>query len=131
MKFKTTAKAIRANGGKIVAIGYCAAQYLLRYEREIAYTAGTYGWNFDVYDVDGITVCTGYRGMPGKHIDYAMLNDYESRAEKIVCNYKMPYEEQKSKFRRFCGKCLKPHDCISLNRQTAALDGLHGYNPEN
>jgi len=107
MKFKTTAKAIRNNGGKIIAIGYCGAQYLLRYEREIAYTAGTYGWNFDVYDIDGITVCTGYRGMPGKHIDYETLREYETKAEKIVCNYKMPYEEQKAAVQSLLREMLK------------------------
>ena len=107
MKFKTTAKAIRANGGKIIAIDYCGAQYLLRYEREIAYTCGTYGWNFDVYDVDGVTVCTGYRGMPGKHIDYDVLRDYETKAEKIVCNHKIPYEEQKKQVQALLREMLK------------------------
>lgn len=107
MKFKTTAKAIRENGGKIVAIGYCAAQYLLRYEREIAYTSGVYGWNFDVYDVDGVTVCTGYRGMPGKTVDYDILRDYETRAEKIVLDYKIPYEDQKNAVRALLREMLK------------------------
>lgn len=106
MKYKTTAKAIRENGGKIVAIGYCGAQYLLHYEREIAYTSGVYGWNFDVYDVDGVTVCTGYRNMPGKHIDYEVLERYETAAEKIVCNYKMPYEEQKKQVRALLREML-------------------------
>ena len=107
MKFKTIAKAIRANGGKIIAIGYCNAQYLLRYEREIAYSAGTYGWNFDVYEIDGITVCTGYRGMPGKRVDYEMLCEYETKAEKIVCNCRMPYEEQKAAVQSLLREMLK------------------------
>lgn len=99
MKFKTTAKGIRDNGGKIIAIGYCGAQHLLNYENAIGYTCGVYGWNFDVYKVDGVTICTGYRGMPGKHIDYALLCEYEEKAEKIVYDCNMPFEEQREKVR--------------------------------
>lgn len=106
MKFKTTAKSIRSQGGKIIAIGYCGAQYLLHYENEVSYTCGTYGWNFDVYCVDGVTICTGYRGMPGKHIDYDLLNEYETKAEKIICDWHMPYEEQKEKVKTLLRELL-------------------------
>ena len=66
MKFKTTRKAIVNGSSNIVAVGYCDLQTLLRYHSPIAYTSGVYGWNFDVYEVNGLTICTGYRGMPGR-----------------------------------------------------------------
>lgn len=106
MKFKTTTKAIRNEGGKIVSIGYCGAQHLLRYEEERAYTCGVYGWNYDVYCIDGVTVCTGYRGMPGQPVDYAILNEYETQAEKIVYNNKIPYAEQRNKVRALLREML-------------------------
>ena len=84
MKFRTTAKAIRQSGGKIISIGYCGAAHLLSHHSPIAYTCGVYGWNFDVYEVDGVTICTGYRGMPGKTVDYKILDKYEKAARAIV-----------------------------------------------
>ena len=80
MKYKTTRKAIIEGYRRIFSIGYCGAQYLLKGESATAYTCGTYGWNFDVYDVDGVALCTGYRGMPGEPVPYGLLHDYEEKA---------------------------------------------------
>ena len=94
MKFKTTAKSIRESYGKKIAVSYCGMQYLLSNHAPVAYTCGVYGWNFDVYAVNGVTICTGYRGMVGCSVDYETLNEYETKAEKIVLDYKTPYEER-------------------------------------
>ena len=48
MKYKTTRKAIVNAGGQIRYAGYCELGDLLRYHAPTAYTAGVYGWNFDV-----------------------------------------------------------------------------------
>ena len=84
MKFKTTAKAIKANGGTIIALGYCEAQRLLACVSPIAYASGVYGWNFDLYEVDGVKICTGYRGMPGVSVPYALVKEFEDRAENVT-----------------------------------------------
>lgn len=82
MKYKTTAKAIRAGYSEIIQAGYCGAYWLLYGLRPVAYTAGVYGWNFDVYETEaGAVVCTGYRGMPGKRLPYDFIKGYETRAE--------------------------------------------------
>lgn len=94
MKFKTTAKAIRNSYGKKVAISYCGAQYLLRNHAPVAYTCGVYGWNFDVYEVDGVTICTGYRGMVGQSPDYETLNKYERAARDIWENRNLDYDKK-------------------------------------
>lgn len=73
--------------------GYCEMQTLLRYHEPVAYTAGIYGWNFDVYEVYGLTICTGYRGMPGKIMDG--VKEYESKATEIIGDYKRSYQEWK------------------------------------
>ena len=95
MKFKTTAKAIREGFNNVKCAGYCDLQYLLRGTEPVAYTAGIYGWNFDVYRVHGITICTGYRGMPGARLE--AIAEYEAKARAIWSEYKMPYEEQQQK----------------------------------
>ena len=99
MKYKTTAKAIREGYFKIISIGYCRAQNLLAPFSPVAYTCGIYGWNFDLYEFNGVAICTGYRGMPkGGDYDYKQLKFFEKKAEEIRCS-KAPYEEQKKKIR--------------------------------
>lgn len=94
MKFKTTTKAIREGtpSAKLVNAGYCALQYMLRNHAPIAYTCGVYGWNYDVYQIDGLTICTGYRGMPGRTANG--ISEYEHKARSIIEDYKRPYEER-------------------------------------
>lgn len=95
MKFKTTSKEIKNYYNTIISIGYCGAQHLLQYQEARAYNCGVYGWNYDLYIVDGVALCTGYRSMPGKSVNYDLLNEYEKAAEKIVYNYSIGYEKQK------------------------------------
>lgn len=81
MKYKTTIKALRADSCNLRCAGYCDLSYLLRGHKPIAYTCGIYGWNFDVYEVYGLTICTGYRGMPGKRLEGT--KEYENKAMDI------------------------------------------------
>ena len=105
MKFKTTRKAITEGSAKIVSAGYCDLQYLLRYHEPLAYTCGVYGWNFDVYEIDGLTICTGYRNMPGKTANN--IREYEKKAEKIAENWNTPYEEKKEQIENLLHEFIK------------------------
>lgn len=73
--------------------GYCDLSYLLNNHSPIAYTCGVYGWNFDVYEVYGVTICTGYRNMPGARLQ--KISEYEEKARAIL-NWedKRPFEEK-------------------------------------
>ena len=87
MKFKTTTKKIKQNyaNNYIISIGYCDLQTLLKYESPRAYTSGIYGWNYDLYEIDGVAICTDYRGMPqGKNFNYDLVRKYETKAQKIA-----------------------------------------------
>jgi hypothetical protein len=95
MKYKTTAKAIRNAGGNIVSIGYCDAAHLLHNHSANAYTCGVYGWNFDVYEVYSVTICTGYRGMVGRTANN--VSAYNKRAREILEDYSTPYEERRDR----------------------------------
>lgn len=85
MKYRTTARAIRENYSHIISLGYCEAQSLLKCADARAYTAGIYGWNFDVVihpDFPAVAICTGYRGIPKAtlKLDRAKLAKAEGRA---------------------------------------------------
>lgn len=82
MKYKTTRKAVVAGSPRLVSVGYCDLQTLLRYRSPVAYASGVYGWNFDVYEIHGLTICTGYRGMPGHRANNA--EKYEQAARDAV-----------------------------------------------
>lgn len=84
MKYKTTAKAIRNDNRASIAIGYCDAQYLLQNRSPEAYTCGAHGWNFDVFAVDGVLICTGYRGMPGIKADYELVRSLSEQAKNAT-----------------------------------------------
>lgn len=85
MKIKTTRKAIVNGSVNVRCAGYCDLAYLLRNHEPIAYTCGVYGWNFDVYEVYGVTICTGYRNIPGKRLDG--IREYEEKAEAIQFDF--------------------------------------------
>ena len=60
-KFRTTNKEMM-NESLCYAVGYAELQYLFRFESPVAYTAGIYGWNSDIYLLKGNTyISTGYR----------------------------------------------------------------------
>ena len=94
MKYKTTTKALRAGSCNLRCAGYCDLSHLLRGHEPIAYTCGVYGWNYDVYEIYGLTICTGYRGMPGKRLEG--IAEAEAEARKIWSqeNKEMAFEEK-------------------------------------
>ena len=94
MSFKTTRKSIvNSTASKdLLSVGYCGLATLLQNHSPIAYTCGVYGWNFDVYEVYGKTISTGYRGMPGRRANN--ISEYEKRAEAIRNDWDKPYEKR-------------------------------------
>ena len=106
MKYKTTRKAIVAGtpANNLVCAGYCDLSNLLWGHEPIAYTSGVYGWNFDVYEVYGKTICTGYRNMPGRKANNEAA--YEEKARAISDNYDLKWEERRDKIesllKEFC-----------------------------
>lgn len=104
MKYKTTTKAIKNLFPNIKSAGYCSIQHLLRTVEPVAYTCGVYGWNYDVYNINGLTICTGYRGMPGERLE--KCSEYEEKAAAIWGNYSITYDERaeqvKQLLKEFC-----------------------------
>lgn len=83
MKMKWTCKQVRECNA--IKIGYCDAWYLLKGIEPIAYTAGIYGWNEDIYYVGNNTyIATGYRPHGTRKVPYELLEAYEKQA-KAIC----------------------------------------------
>lgn len=84
MKYKTTRRAITEGYGKIIEVGYCAMQNLLRFRNPVAYTCGVYGWNADIYEITpNICIVTGYRPFGNYSIDYEILRGLEKTADSL------------------------------------------------
>lgn len=95
MKSKTTKKAIKENYRKIIYVGYAELQQLLKCTEPIAYTAGVYGWNADIYTIDGVAIVTGYRPFGNIKADYDICEKYENEANQIMQSV-YNYEECKT-----------------------------------
>ena len=95
MKYKTTQKAIKEKFRYIIYTGYAELQSLLKHVEPIAYTAGVYGWNADIYTIDGVAIVTGYRPFGNIRADYDICEKYESEANHIIKSV-YNYEECKT-----------------------------------
>lgn len=80
------------------SVSYCKMFDLLRDSEPFAYYANDYGWKFDLYEVNGVYISTGY-GPVGRELSkeanekikaleleakklYSNIPDYEERAAK-------------------------------------------------
>ena len=100
MKFKITRKEIKENY-RAVHVPCCALQTLLHYRSPVAYNAGVYGWNFNIYDFchdfnTNICICTGYRNCPGVPVDSEIYKKYEDKAKEVIYGVS-PYTEIKER----------------------------------
>ena len=112
MKLKTTRKEIKNKvaSNYIWQVGYCDMQHLLCYKNPIAYTSGVYGWNFDLYEVEGVYFTTGYRNMLVKQVDYELLRKYEEQASEIINSWgKYSTEEKKLLVNNLLKEFIKEH----------------------
>lgn len=100
-KIKTTVSSIKNAyaSNYLFGTGYCNLQYLFYYDTPKAYTCGTYGWKFDLYDIDNVGVTTGYSSV-GNRIPYEIVKKFEGKAEKIVLNNNLKWETKKRKIEK-------------------------------
>ena len=81
-----------------VSVSYCKMFNLLRDSEPFAYYANNYGWRFDLYEVNGVYISTGY-GPVGKEISREAnekIKALESEAKKLYSNIP-DYEERAAK----------------------------------
>lgn len=83
-EYKATKRSVMDNYNKVIEVGYCGLQNLLRRESRSAYTTGTYGWNADVYDFGDVAIVTGYRPFGNVRPDYEVCNKYDTEAMNVI-----------------------------------------------
>ena len=66
---------------------------MLYYHEPIAFECGVDGVDYEIFEVYGVTICTGDRNMPGKRLEG--IREYDKKAREIWDNYSMPYETRK------------------------------------
>ena len=77
------------NKMNMVALGYCQAQTALDLfgtDYKIGYNAGVYGWNYDLYRINGVDIVTGYNVPYYKHSNKDIKNkliEFENKIRKV------------------------------------------------
>lgn len=105
MKVKAKESDLKNSYNKIISIGYCEAQFLLRYVDPYYYTCGVYGWKSDNYVLNGVLISTGYAPVNGLR-NYDLVKKYEAKAEKVQFNEKLNWEEKKKKTNKLLEKLV-------------------------
>lgn len=106
-KFRTTNREMM-NESVCYAVGYGDLQNLFAYKNAVAYTAGTYGWNSDIYLLRGNTyVSTGYRPCGYSLKDYWIVRALDRKASELRSYTSgLKYDEVKDEieklFKLFC-----------------------------
>lgn len=96
MKLRASKKTIKENSYRILSVGYCDVQYLLKGEEPFSYCCGVYGWCCDNYELNNgkhrLLISTGYSPIESQNIDkntlknkYEIIKKYEDKARKINC----------------------------------------------
>lgn len=98
MKYKTTKTAVMNGYVRVYRAGYAELQHLLEKADAVAYTAGVYGWNADIFDLgllanswNDVAICTGYRPF-GRDIPAGLTFAFEKRAEALAERKISPFE---------------------------------------
>ena len=105
MKIEVKASDLKNSYNKILSVGYCETQCLLRYVDPYYYTHGVYGWKSDNYVVNGVLISTGYAPIKGLN-NCDLVKKYEKKAEKIQQNNIFSYVQKKKKTNKLLEKLV-------------------------
>ena len=95
MKAKVSKKEVRNTNYRIISIGYCDMQFLLRHHDCYMYSAGTYGWSCDYYIINSdntglvtpnTVISTGYQPLNNRETkpDRYLLRLFEKYASLVL-----------------------------------------------
>lgn len=91
-------------GVGVYKVGYCELK-VLDVLSPIGYTCGVYGWNCDVYNVNGYILTTGYRPF-GVSIDSKYINKCNKEFEMVYNKYKYDKEYKYNQYIEDCNYIL-------------------------
>lgn len=84
MTRKITRKEVLATHQHVLKVGYCQLSCLLAGRQRYAYTAGTYGWNSDIYSFGSVAISIGYRPCGDIQCSYELCKKYEEFASSEI-----------------------------------------------
>ena len=95
MKAQISKKEVRNTNSRIISIGYCDMQFLLRHHDCNMYSAGIYGWSCDYYIINSnntgmftpyTVISTGYRPLSNSRTkpDIELLRLFEKYASLVL-----------------------------------------------
>ena len=95
MKAQISKKEVRNTNSRIISIGYCDMQFLLRHHDCNMYSAGIYGWSCDYYIINSdntgmftpyTVISTGYQPLSNSRTkpDRGLLRLFEKYASLIL-----------------------------------------------
>lgn len=109
LKGKVTKKELTEGYYNIISIGYCRAEYLLKYKTPRFYYSNIYGWRFDVYEIDYSTILTTGYAYLKTHKKQSKINEiiekYDNKAKNIIQNYN--YKTINKRLDNNFNKCIK------------------------
>lgn len=70
---------------KLVKVGYCNLQFLLKFREPFGYSTRAEGWACDYYSLDKFIISTGYAPI-GMNVDYDTCRKYDQKAARILGN---------------------------------------------
>ena len=85
-----------------VSISYCRMFNLLRDCQPFAYYSNSYGWRFDLYEINGVYLSTGY-GAIGKNLSKETnekIKNLDRQAWELGSSY--PYEKRRELLEKAC-----------------------------
>lgn len=93
------------NKNNMVALSYCQCQRVLNCfasDYKVGYNSGIYGWNYDLYRVNGIDIVTGYNVPYSQYTNEKIKNKLialENRIRKTnFCFSEENYEKLQKEF---------------------------------
>ena len=95
MKAQISKKEVRNSNYRIISIGYCDMQFLLRYHDYNLYSAGIYGWSCDYYIINSdntglvtpnVVISTGFQPLNNRETkpDRYLLRLFEKYASLVL-----------------------------------------------
>ena len=73
---------------------YCGLQNLLRYTEADYYYSNVYGWRFDVYCINGLTIISGYDSIK-QATELTAVEEYDKKAEEVLKSVRTYNEAKK------------------------------------
>lgn len=87
----------------MVALGYCQIQHTLNFfgeEFKVGYNAGIYGWNYDLYCINGVSIATGYNVPYREYSNKGMKEKLIALENKLSKSTLKEYRENKEKWKK-------------------------------